>query len=70
MGSASSVTSFTTGSVRQGGFAKVRFNTATKPTVGGSTEINSSESDFEASTDCYLVALYDGNNARHFFIKI
>ncbi len=70
MGSASSTTSYTTGSVRVGGWAKVFVNASSKPTVGGSTEMDSSNSGFTTSTDCYLVATYDGSNARHFFTKV
>ena len=70
MGSASSTTAYTTGSTRVGGWAKVFVNASSKPTVGGSTEMDSANSGFTTSTDCYLVVTYDGSNARHFFTTI
>ena len=65
-GDTHTATTYTISASRVGGKAKLRVNVGTEPTVTGATKITGS--DFQASTDMYLVLQHNGVRAEYFFL--
>lgn len=68
MASPSAVTSYSTTNVKLGGWAKVKINAASEPTVTGATKIKGAI--FKASTDMYMVVFHNGNRTEYYFLDI
>ncbi len=68
MSSANTATSYTISASNLGGWAKVRINAASQPTVTGATLITGSA--FAASTDMYMIVENNGNVSEYYFLEI
>lgn len=68
MASANTATSYTTTNPQLGGWAKVRINAASQPTVTGATLITGST--FAPSTDMYMYVTYNGTTTEYWFEEI
>jgi len=68
MSSANSTTTYTTSGQTVGGYAIVRINAATEPTITGATKIKGS--DFIADTDMHMIVQYFGVTTQYFFVEL
>ena len=68
MSSANTATTYTTTSEEVGGFAVVRINAASEPTITGGTKIAGST--FLVSTDMHLFVQYFGVTVLYFFAAL
>lgn len=68
MASANTATTYTTLDPQLGGWAKVRINAASQPTVTGATLITGST--FIPSTDMYMYVTYNGTTTEYWFEEI
>ena len=68
MSSANTATTYTTGSKTLGGFATVRINAASEPTLSGASLITGSA--FLVSTDMHMWAQYFGSTVQYFFAEL
>ena len=68
MSSANTATTYTTFAERTGGWAVVRINAASEPTVTGATKIAGST--FASSTDMHLFIQYFGTTVQYFFAEL
>ena len=68
MASANAATTYTTTNPQLGGWAKVRINAASQPSVTGATLITGST--FATSTDMYMYVTYNGSVTEYWFEAI
>lgn len=65
MASANSATTYTTANAVDGGWAVIRINAASEPTITGASRLSGSL--FEANTDMYLNVRYNGTEVEYYF---
>ena len=68
MGTANTATTYTITGAVPNGYAQVRINAASEPTVTGGTK--TAGATFAASTDMHLVVWYNGTTTQYYFLEI